>query len=325
MSQNRIRRAILGLLALLSMAIPHLGWADAFPSKAVRFIVPFPPGGTNDTLARLLGPRLTEIWSQPVVVENRAGASGAIGTGIAATSSADGYTMLMTSDTHVITPLLSKTPYDPISDFAPVAVVATSEIVLAVNPGIQATDLRSFIDLLKSNPGKLNFASPGNGNSLHLIGEQFLALTGTKMTHVPYKGAGPAITDLISGQVQAFFSPTINVAQHVKSGRLRALAVSGPKRLSSLPDVPTFTEAGLSGFDVRIWQGVLVPAGTPQDVVAKLADSFKRVLDDRSVREDLSGRGMDPGFTGPQGFAALLKNDAAKYQKIINDARITID
>lgn len=319
-------RLWLPALAFLCLGASPVAAADSdFPSKAVRFVVPFPPGGTNDTLARLLGQRLSTLWGQPVVVENRGGANGAIGTDIAAKSPADGYTMLMTSDTHVITPLLTRTPYDALKDFAPVAVVATSEIVLVVNPGVPAKDLASFVSLLKEKPGQLNFASPGNGNSLHLVGEQFLAMTGTKMTHVAYKGAGPAVTDLISGQVQAFFSPTINVVQHVRSGRLRAIAVSGSARAPAMPDVPTFAEAGLAGFDVRIWQGVLVPAGTPPAIVTRLAADLEKVMSDSAVRADLSGRGMDPAFIGPTPFATLLDSATTKYRKIIDDANVRLD
>ncbi len=318
------RIAVVAAVFLSAVAIPAIGQSN-YPNKPVRFVVPFPPGGTNDTLARLLGQKLSTLWGQPVVVDNRAGANGAIGTEVAAKSAGDGYTMLMTSDTHVITPLLTKTPYDPIADFAPVAVVATTEIMLVVNPGVPANTLQEFIALLKSRPGQLNFASPGQGNSLHLIGEQFLAMTGTKMVHVPYKGAGPAVAELIGGQVQAFFSPPINVVQHAKAGKLKALAVSGPRRLETMPDVPTFAEAGLQNFDVRVWQGVFVPASTPKEIVSKIATDLEKVMTDETVRTDLTKGGMDSAFIGPSQFAGMLRSDAAKYQKIISQANVKLD
>jgi tripartite-type tricarboxylate transporter receptor subunit TctC len=325
-----VRSSLRGIAWLLVALLVPLASFDAaaqgaFPSKPVRFVVPFPPGGTNDTLARLLGTKLAALWGQPVVVDNRAGANGAIGTDIAAKSPGDGYTMLMTSDTHVITPLLTRTPYDPIADFAPVALVATTEIMLVVNPQVPANSLAEFIALAKAKPGQINFASPGNGNSLHLIGELFQSMTGTRMVHVPYKGAGPAVADLIGGQVQAFFSPPINVVQHAKAGKLKALAVSGSQRLAAMPEVPTFAEAGLAGFDVRVWQGVLVPASTPKDVVAKIAADLDKVMRDDGVKGDLLKGGMDSTYVAPDRFAETLRADTAKYRKIITDANVKLD
>lgn len=313
-----------GLTALLlAVTCPLL--AQSFPNKPVKFVVPFPPGGTNDTLARLLGQKLSVLWGQPVLIENRAGANGAIGTEVAAKSPGDGYTMLMTSDTHLITPLLTKTPYDSITDFKPIAVVATSELLLVVNNNVAANNLQEFISLLKSSPGKLNFASPGNGNTLHLTGELFCTLTGTRMNHVPYKGAGPAVTDLIGGQVQAFFSPPINVVQHVKAGRLKAIAVSGPRRLEALPDVQTFSQEGLQNFDVRVWQGVFVPAASSKEVTDRLSADFEKVMAESSIRSDLLKGGMDSTYIGPAQFATMLRADIAKYRKIIVEANINLD
>ncbi|NBS65167.1 MAG: tripartite tricarboxylate transporter substrate binding protein [Betaproteobacteria bacterium] len=262
---------------------------------------------------------------QPSCEVCRSGANGAIGTDVAAKSAGDGYTMLMTSDTHLITPLLAKTPYDPISDFAPVGIVATSELVLVVNKDLPVSTLRDFISYVNAKPGRVNFASPGNGNSLHLAGELFGSLTATKMVHIPYKGAGPAVTDLLGGQVQAFFSPPINVIQHIKAGRLKAIAVSGTNRLGALPEVATFAEGGLQNFDVRIWQGVFVPASTPKDLVERLAADIQRALADDGIRSELAKGGMDAGFLGPAQMAALVRSDTAKYRKIIVDAQIKLD
>ncbi len=325
---NHHRRAALVVGASLTACwvAPFQALAQSgFPSRPVRFVVPFPPGGTNDTLARILGQRLSNAWGQAVVIENRAGANGAIGTDVAAKSAGDGHTMLMTSDTHLITPLLTKTPYDPIGDFAPVAVVATSELVLVVNKDLPVNNLQDFIAYVSARPGKVNFASPGNGNSLHLAGELFSRLTATKMVHIPYKGAGPAVTDLLGGQVQAFFSPPINVTQHIKAGRLKAIAVSGSKRLGALPEIATFAESGLQNFDVRIWQGVFVPASTPADTVDKLAAEIQKALADDGIRSELAKGGMDAGFLGPAPMAALVRSDTAKYRKIITDAQIKLD
>jgi len=321
------RRAVLACLASAAASLSPVSLLaqSGFPSRPAKFVVPFPPGGTNDTLARMLGQKLSAAWGQPVVIDNRAGANGAIGTDFAAKSPADGYTMLMTSDTHIITPLLAKTSYDAIADFAPVAVVATTELLLVLNKDVPANNLQEFIALLKSAPGKVNFASPGNGNSLHLAGELFGVLTATKMVHVPYKGAGPAVTDLLGGQVQSFFSPPINVVQHVKAGRLKAIAVSGPRRLSTLPEVSTFAEAGLQNFDVRVWQGIFMPANTPKDVVDRIAADIEKVLADEGVKSELAKGGMDSGFIGPAQFAGMLRADTAKYRNVITKAMIKID
>ena len=321
-SKDLTRVAIAGVLALGTGA----GIAQtAFPSKPIRIISPYPPGGTTDLMARLVGPKLTESWGQQIIVENRAGGNTVIGSEAMVKSPPDGYTLLSILSSHVIVPNLVPTPYDPVKDFAAVATIARTEPVLVVHPSVPANNMRELIALAKSSPGKLNYGSGGSGTVTHLSGEFFNILTGVKIQHIPYKGSAQALTDLVGGQVQMYYSPPIVAIPHIKDGRLKAIAVTGEKRLSALPQVPTFTESGLQGFDVGTWYGFLAPAATPRPIVDKLNSEIAKTLAMPDVKEKLSSQGMEAFVSTPDQFAALIKADQAKFAKIIKTANIKLE
>ena len=312
--------------ALLLLAWPLVAFAQAtYPTKPIRLIVPFVPGGSTTIIARLIGQKLTESWGQQVVVDNRGGGNTIIGSAALVNSPADGYTILLVTSTHVINPTLLTTPYDAIKDFAPVATVVATETLMVVNPALPANNLQEFIALAKARPGQLNFASSGSGTTNHLAVELFMILAGIRMQHIPHKGAGPAVTDLIGGQVQMFMNNAVPLTPFVKSGRIRAIAVSGETRLLSLSEVPTFTEAGLPGYDVRSWQGILAPARTPKAVIDKLSQEIARILRTPEVRDRLLTMGAEPLIGSAQQFGALIKTDLAKYAKLIRDANIKLE
>jgi len=290
-------------------------------------VVPFPPGGTTDILARAVGQKLSESWGQQVVIDNRPGAGGNIGTDIVAKSPADGYTLLMgTVGTHSINAsLYSKLPFDPIKDFAPVTLVASVPNVLVVNATIDAKSVKELIALAKSRPGQLAFASSGNGTSIHLAGELFKSMTGTSMLHIPYKGSAPAIAELLGGQTNMMFDNLPSAMPHIKSGRLRALAVTSVRRSPALPDVPTIAETGITGYEASSWFGVLAPAGTPKDVVAKIQADIAKALNTPEIRERLSGQGAEPVGDTPEHFAEHIKAESAKWARVVKDSGARVD
>jgi tripartite-type tricarboxylate transporter receptor subunit TctC len=311
---------------LVSAAVPGIATAQSsYPTKPVRIIVPFPPGGGNDLLARLIGQKLGEMWNQAVIVDNKPGGNTIVGTEALARAAPDGYTLMLTSSSHVIIPSLLNLPFDAIKDFTPVTTVSLSELVLAVNPEVPAKTVQELIALAKAKPGQLNFASGGSGNPNHLAGEMFNSMTGTKIVHVPYKGGGPALNDLVGGQVQMFFVASAVVLPFIKTGKLRALAISGDHRLAALPDVPTFTEAGLSNFDIGQWYAILAPAGTPTGIVDKVAADVAKVLAMPDVKEKLAAQGMDPYVTTPAQLGDLMNKDLARYAKLIKSANIKME
>ena len=301
--------------------------APVYPGKALRLIVPFPPGGGNDILARTVGQRLTEVVSQQVVVDNRGGAGGALGATIAAQANPDGYTLFLGSVGNLAqTPALkADLPYNPVRDFAPASLVATSAFMLAVNPSVPAKSVQELIALAKASPGKLNYASAGAGSSLHMAAELFKYATGTDMLHVPYKGTGPAMTDLISGRVQLVFSTMPPVLPQVKTGKLRALGVTSLKRAAAAPDVPTIAESGVRGFSVVNWQGILAPSKTPAAIVKKLNQDILAALKLPGMTEALAVQGLEPAGGTPEEFGALIKSEIAKYTQVVKAARITVD
>ncbi len=309
------------LLALTGSAIAQ----QDYPSRSIRFVVPYPTGGTPDILARLVGMKLTDSWGQPVLVDNRPGGNTVIGTEMVYKASPDGYTILSMSGAHVTTPLLTVTPYDAIRDFAPVATLAVSEFALVVHPSVPAASLKELIALAKSRPGQLNYASSGSAGAPHLAAELMNAMAGIKVQHVPYKGMGPAVTDLIGGQVQLAFAPPVNFIAHVKSGKLRAIAISGDTRSPALPLVPTFNEAGLPGFEARSWYGVLAPAGTPTAIINKLSTEIARIVNLPDIREKLVSQGADPLISTPERFATMMKADASRMANVIKSANIRLD
>jgi len=302
--------------------------ADAqtiYPSKPIRIVSPYPAGGTTDIMARLVGPKLTEAWGQPVIVDNRPGGNTVIGTEAMVKSPADGYTLLSILSSHVIVPNLAPTPYDVIKDFAAVATIANTQLVLVIHPSLPARNLQQLIALAKSKPGQLNYGSGGSGTVTHLAGEFFNMQTGVKTQHIPYKGSIPALTDTVGGQIQMYYSPPIVAIGHIKSGRLVALASTGDSRLTALPAVPTAGEAGLKGFALNVWYGFLAQVATPRPVIDKLSTEITRILSLPDIREKLSSQGMDPFISTPDQFAALIKTDHAKYANIIKSANIKLE
>lgn len=299
---------------------------QAYPSRPIRFILPFPPGGATTPLARLVGEKLTESWGQPVLVENRAGGNTIIGAEAAAKSPPDGYTILLASFTFVTVPsLLPYLPYDTIRDFDAVATIAKTRYVLVLHPSIPVNSLQELIALAKSKPGQLNYASSGTGTSLHLAAELFNVMAGIKMQHIPYKGSGQLIADLIGGQVHLGFQTPIVAAAHIKSGRLKAIAISSEARSSALPQVPTFAEAGLPSFDLSGWFGIVAPAGTPKEIIDKMSTEIARNLAMPEARERLASQGMEPFISTPEEFASLLKADISRYAGIIKAANIRLE
>jgi tripartite-type tricarboxylate transporter receptor subunit TctC len=317
-------RKILAFLLALGLAAP--AFAQPYPSKPVRFIVTFAAGGGTDLLARTVAPRLSDGLGQPVVVENRAGANGAIGADFVAKSAPDGYTLCVcAAGTLAIGPHLTKQPFDPLKDLAPVSLLANSPFVVTVNPGVKANTLRELIALAKAQPGKINFGSSGNGGSPHLSTELFKSMAGVDMVHVAYKGLGPGIADLMGGQIQVMFADVNLVVPHIKSGKLRALAFTGAHRSPALPDLPTVAEAGVPGYAAGTWYGVLAPAGTPAPIVARLSDEIRKALALPEVQSALIAQGVEPAGTTPAQFADYLRDEHAKWGKVIREAKIKID
>ena len=302
-------------------------WSQTYPTKPVRMIVGFPPGGGTDVVARVIGQKLGEWWGQAVAVENRPGATGTIGADFVAKSPADGYTLIMGHvNSHGIAPnLFAKLPYDAIKDFAAVSYVGYVPNVLAVHPSVPANSVKELVALLKSKPGAMNYASSGNGSTQHLAGEMFKQLTGTSIVHVPYKGSGDAIKDLLGGTVNMNFDTMPPVLPHVQSGRLRGLAISTPKRVPQLPNVPTFEEEGITGFDVTNWYGVMAPGGTPREIVSKLNADINKAMQVPEVRARLEAVGTQLNEQSPAQFEAFMKAEVAKYAKLIKDANIRIE
>jgi len=298
------------------------GAQQAYPNRAIRIVSPYTAGGSSGNQARLLARKLNESWGQPVIVDDRPGGNTIIGSDFVAKAAADGYTLLWQTSAHVSNPHLFRTPYDAIKDFAPVATFSSTEQLLVLHPSVPAENLQQFIALAKAKPGALNYASSGIGGIPHLSAELFGNMTGAKIQHVPYKGVSQATTDLIAGQVQLAFQSPVSAIQFVQSGKLKALAVSGDKRLSALPDVPTFAQAGLTGFDVRFWFGVLAPAGTPREIVDKLSSEMAKVLAMPDVKTYLAAQGLEPFVSTPDQFAILLNADSAKYEKLIKSNNI---
>jgi tripartite-type tricarboxylate transporter receptor subunit TctC len=300
--------------------------AQTYPSKPIRWIVPFPPGGSTDLLARIVGQKLTESWGQQVVVENRGGAGGTLGAGEAARAPADGYTLLMGAIHHTIaTSVYPKLPYDFQKDLAPITVVAIVPNVLVVNPSVPANSVKELIAYAKANPGKLTYGSAGTGTAHHLIGEQFNAQAGVNIVHVPYKGSAPAVADLIGGQVSIMYDTVASCLPHVKAGKLRPLAVATAKRASALPDVPTIAEAALPGFEVTTWFGALAPAKTPQEIVIKLNAEIVKILNMPDVKKRLAEAGAEPVGNTPEEMAAQIKRETEEFGKIVKQAKITPD
>jgi len=310
--------AAFGALALAIAGLAaSLAHADQFPSHPVHIVVPFPPGGGTDALARIMAPYLNQAWGVPVIVENKPGASGHIGAEIVAGSAADGYTLLMSSTA-------SLTPKN-VDKFAPITLVSASPYVVVVNPKVPAASIAQLVAYAKKNPGKLTFGSSGTGAASHLAGELFKSMAGVDMLHVPYKGTGQAVKDLLGGQIDVMFAPGETVMPQVKAGRLRALAVTSARRASALPDLPTVAEAGVPGYEAIGWFGLLAPAATPRALVEKLSRDANAVLADREVRSKMLALGAEPSGDTPDEFARFIHADQAKWTKLMRERGIVVE
>jgi tripartite-type tricarboxylate transporter receptor subunit TctC len=322
-----VKRIFPPLVALTAVLAGTAAFAQAYPVKPIRFIVPFAAGGGNDNVARLVGKRLADGLRQPVVIDNRPGAGGVLGAELAAKAAPDGYTLFLGGvGSHAINPNLhERLPYDPIKDFAPIVLLASAPLILVVHPSVPADSIREFIVLARSKPGQLNYASNGNGSSSHLAAVMFDVMAGTSMVHVPYKGLSPALTDLLSGRVQLMFSSVVAILPHTKAGKLRGLAVTASKRLSSMPELPTLAESGLTGYEASSWYGVLAPAGTPGEIVVKLNAEMVKALEQPEVRNSLLAEGAEPVGGTPEQFAAHIRSEMERLGRLIREAKIRLE
>jgi tripartite-type tricarboxylate transporter receptor subunit TctC len=299
--------------------------AQDYPTRPVRIVIPLSPGGTTDVPGRIIAQKLSEALGQQFFVENRAGAGGTIGTDYVAKSRPDGYTLLLSASPFVIAPHVYKNmPYDTLADFAPVIRIASGPYVLVVHPSLGVNSVKELIALAKKEPGKIDFASSGNGGAQHLVTELFMYMTGIKLNHVPYKGSGPAQQDLMSGIIKVSFVGTPIAIPHMKSGRLKALGVSTAKRSPEIPDVPTIAEAGVPGYEAIVWIGMLAPAGTPREIVARLNGEIGKLIRTDDVKRLLAPTGMEPDPDTPAQFGAYLKTDYDKWGKVVRDSGATV-
>jgi len=319
----------IGVIGVLAGALAFAGAASAqdYPKQPIRLIVPFAPGGGNDTVARAIAQSAGASLGQPMVVDNRAGAGGILGAELAAKSAPDGYTLFLGGvGSHAVNPNLhARLPYDPVKDFAPITLIASAPSVLVVHPSLPARTLAEFTALAKASPGRINYASNGNGSSAQLAAVLYESMAGVRMVHVPYKGLAPALVDLLGGEVQAMFSSVVAIVPNIKAGRLRALAVTGKRRAAALPEVPTLDESGVPGYEAGSWYGILAPAGTPQAIVAKLREAIVHALARPEVRERLASEGAEVIGSTPEAFAAHITAELARMGKLIRDAGIRME
>jgi len=324
---TRLRTLALILLAAIALVAPPMAGAQAYPSRPVKLVVPFPPGGSLDIAGRLIAQRLTEMWGQAVVVENKPGAGGNIGADFVAKSTPDGYTILLGAlSTHAVNPnLYAKMPYDAVRDFAPITLIATTPNVLVVNAATPVGNVREFIAWTRANPGKLAFGSGSNGSAGHLAGELYKVDTGTDAVHIPFKGGAPATQALLAGDTQFMFDNLANAMAQVKAGKLKALAVTTAERSKLVPELPTMAEAGLQGFDISTWYGLFAPAGTPTAIVAKWNADVTKILTTPDVRAKLMADGAEPAPDTPEQFAQMISRELAKYARIIKASGAKVD
>ncbi|WP_295377684.1 tripartite tricarboxylate transporter substrate binding protein [uncultured Pseudacidovorax sp.] len=324
MSKSRILRTA-GIATALTLAATLAG-AQNWPSRPISLIVPFPPGGSSDVLARSLTDKLSQTLGQPVLVESRPGAGATVGADFVAKAKPDGYTLLMGAVHHTIaTSVYRKLPYDFEKSFEPVTTIALVPNVLVVNAKSSATDVKALVAQAKVAPGRLSYGSNGNGTVQHLIGTQFASQTGVELLHVPYKGSAPLTTDLLGGQVDMSFDTITPVIQHIRAGKLRPLAVTTAKRSSALPDVPTLAESGLKDFDQGTWFGVLAPKGTPRDIVVRLNAEMVKIIQSPDFRKRMEEIGAEPVGNTPEQMAAQIRGDTAKYAQLVKDAKVSVD
>jgi len=311
------------LIALALALTAGATCAQTYPTKAVRLVVPFLAGGSTDIVGRTIAQKLSEMWGQQAFVDNRPGGGTTIGTDMAAKAAPDGYTLLVTPAPFTINPsLLAKLPYDALTDFAPITLINTTPLVMVVHPGVPAKNVKELIALAKAKPGQLNFGSSGTGGSNHLAGELFNAMAGVKMVHIPYKGNAGALTDIVGGHLDVVYNGVTSAIALIKGGKLRVLAVTSLQRTPALPDVPTLNESGLKGFEAVAWNGLTAPAKTPRDVIMKINADVLKVISSPELRERLKAEGSDPVGNSPEQFATFLRDEIAKWAKVIKFANV---
>ena len=321
-----MRAAFLTLAAAATLMPPVAGHAQSFPNRALRIISPFAAGGSNDVLARMVGSRLAEALGQTLVVENRAGAGGAVGTEFGARAAPDGYTLTMVSNaTLAIVPALRKTPYDPVKDFAPISLMGTSPYVIVVHPAVPVRNIKALIALAKSRPGQIEFGSGGVGTPGHLAGAMLNTMTGIRMTHVPYKAGNLALNDLLGGHIALTFSNTITVSELIKSGRVRALAATSSQRIAAFPELPTVAESGVPNYEFALWLGLAVPAATPAPIVQQLNKALVNVMQSKDLHARMEAQSIEPLSSTPQEFADKIKRDMVIYAKLVRDTGARAD
>ncbi|MDP9898681.1 Bug family tripartite tricarboxylate transporter substrate binding protein [Variovorax ginsengisoli] len=319
-------RCLVACALLVGASMPAQSQTPAWPSKPVRLVVAFPPGGIVDNVARQIQPRLQAALGQTVIIDNRGGAGGTVGSMEVARAAPDGYTLLMVFDSYATYPLVyPKLSFDVAKDLIPVTQIASNPLVLVVNPKVPAQDLKSFVSLLKSQPGRYNYASVGPGSSNHLTAEYFKAETGTFVTHIPYRGGGPAQQDLLGGQVEMMFLSAVLAQPHVKAGKLRALAQTGAKRVSAYADTPTVAESGYPGFEVNSWVGMLAPAGTPRPIVDRLQAEIHKIVADPAFAARLQEQGLTGIANTPEEFGAALKQEQAKWTRLVRERQLSLE
>ena len=313
------------LLAILLTFFSISSFAQNWPSKPLRYIVPFPPGAFNDTLGRTIATELSKTLGQPMVVDNRPGGNSIIGTEAAAKSAPDGYTLFGAALPFSVIQSLYKTPFDVTKDFAPITLAGISANLLVAHPSFPANSVKELIDYARRNPGRINYGSSGNGTSVHLSMELFKSMTKTYMLHIPYRGSAPVVTDLLAGQVDVMFDNVPNVIGHVRAGKMKALAVSTAQRSALAPDVPTVAEAGVPGYELAVWFGVLAPAGTPRDIIGRLNTEIVKVLNSPDIKDRFAKQGVEVRTSTPEQFSEFLKSEVARWAKVIKDAGIKAD
>lgn len=317
-----MNKSLGSLIVVLSVSLAPLAHGQAFPSKPIRFIVGFPPGGTNDIVARIIAPKMSENLGQQVVVDNRGGANTAIASELFVRTAPDGYTIILNAPGHATNPAMRKLSFDPINDFAFLTLVAESQNLLVVHPSVPAKNVKELIALAKKHPGVINYGSSGIGTTVHLSAELFRYMTGIDWVHIPYKGGGPGMVALLAGEVSLYFGNVPTVIRHARAGKLRALATTGAKRSRAAPDIPTVAESGVPGYEVTTFYGISAPAKTPQPVLDKLHTEIVRAIKSPDIVERLQGLGAEPVGNTPAEYAAFMKNEIAKWGKVIKAAGI---
>jgi len=318
-------KQLMKYLAAALFGLAGTGFAQQYPNKPIKIIAPFAPGGGSDFIARVAAQKLSERLKQAVIVENRPGAGGNLGAEIAVKALPDGYTLLLIAGSYTVNPSLYKLSFDPVNDIAPIIQLSQGPFLVAVHPSVPARTLKELIEYARQNPDKLAYGTSGSGSITHLATELFLDMAKIKMVHVPYKGTGPALNDAIAGTVQVLFGSVATTMQHVKSGRLRGLAVTTPKRIAAAPDIPTVAEAGVPGYGVILWHGLVAPKGVPKAIIDKLNAELNQVLKAKELEENLAADGVTPAGGTPEQFQALIRNDIERWRKVVQQAGVKLE